>query len=49
MSLTLVLFSSPAGIPQVAILTKIDKVCSEIQKDLKTVYKVQYLKRKVCL
>ncbi|XP_030261234.1 interferon-induced protein 44-like [Sparus aurata] len=41
--------ASDLEIPQVAIFTKIDYVCPEISEDLKTVYKVQYLKRVVCL
>lgn len=38
-----------AGIPQVVILTKIDEVCPEIKADLKSVYRIQYVKDKVCL
>uniref|UniRef100_A0A3Q3XIV3 G domain-containing protein n=1 Tax=Mola mola TaxID=94237 RepID=A0A3Q3XIV3_MOLML len=39
---------SPAGIPQAAILTKIDQACPELRRNLQNVYKVPYLRNKVC-
>ena len=39
---------SPTDIPQVAIVTKIDEICPEITDNLQNVYKVKYMKEKVC-
>lgn len=38
---------SPAGIPQILLMTKVDKACSLVAEDLKTVYQSVYIQRKV--
>lgn len=40
-------FSSPVGIPQILLMTKVDEACSLVADDLRTIYHSVYIQKKV--